>query len=176
MIKYAKTGRRVLRLKGGDPFIFGRGGEEAEFLVENKIPYEIITGITSGIGAANYSGIPLTHRKYGSAVAFVTGHEDPEKKTPEVNWAKLFGAVDTVVVYMGTEKLELIINKIKRNKIGNITPVAIIQNGTWINQKIIIGNLDNIVNLAKENHVEPPAIVIIGDIVNLHHKIKWHNQ
>jgi uroporphyrin-III C-methyltransferase len=176
MIRHAKLGRQVLRLKGGDPFIFGRGGEEAEILAENKIPFEIIPGITSGIGAAIYSGIPLTHRKYGSAVAFVTGHEDPEKKTPEVNWDKLFGAVDTLVIYMGTEKLELIINKIKGGKIDDKTPVAIIQNSTLKNQKIITGNLGNIVNLAKKYGVNPPAIVIIGDTVNLHNKIKWYNQ
>ena len=176
MIKYAKMGRSVLRLKGGDPFIFGRGGEEAEILVENKIPFEIIPGITSGIGAANYSGIPLTHRKYGSTVAFVTGHEDPEKKTPEVKWDKLSEAVDTIVIYMGTEKLELIINKIKRGKIDDRTSIAIIQNSTLNNQIIITGNLGNIVSLAKEYNVKPPAIVIIGDIVNLHKKIKWYNQ
>lgn len=127
-------------------------------------------------GQTNYSGIPLTHRKYGSAVAFVTGHEDPEKKTPEVNWDKLFEAVDTVVIYMGTEKLELIINKIKGGKIDDTTLVAIIQNGTLKDQKVIIGNLGNIVNLAKEYDVKPPAIVIIGDIVNLHKKIKWYIQ
>jgi uroporphyrin-III C-methyltransferase len=176
MLKYAKIGRIVLRLKGGDPFIFGRGGEEAEILVENEIPFEIIPGITSGIGAANYSGIPLTHRRYGSSVAFVTGHEDPDKKTPEVNWDKLFEAVDTVVIYMGTEKLELIVNKIKGRKTDDKTLVAIIQNGTLKNQIVITGNLGNIVGLAIEHKVKPPAIVIIGDIVNLHQKIKWHFQ
>lgn len=176
MIKYAKMGRNVLRLKGGDPFIFGRGGEEAEILAENEISFEIVPGITSGIGAANYSGIPLTHRKYGSSVAFVTGHEDPDKKTPEVNWNKLFEAVDTVVIYMGTEKLELIINKIKGGRINDRTLVAIIQNGTLKNQVVITGNLGNIASLAKEHNVKPPAIVIIGDIVNLNKKIKWYIQ
>src|SRR6476620_1993032 len=135
MLEYSKNGRNVLRLKGGDPFIFGRGGEEAEFLKSNNISFEIIPGITSGIGAANYSGIPLTHRKYGSTIAFVTGHEDPEKKTPEVKWDKLSEAVDTIVIYMGTEKLELIINKIKRGKIDDRTSIAIIQNSTLNNQK-----------------------------------------
>jgi hypothetical protein len=128
-----------VRLKGGDPFIFGRGGEEAEILVENKIPFEIIPGITSGIGAANYSGIPLTHRKYGSAVAFVTGHEDPDKKTPEVNWDKLSEAVDTVVIYMGTEKLELILNKIKGGKIDDRTPIVVIGHPSGLPTKIAGG-------------------------------------
>ena len=174
MLRYANMGKTVLRLKGGDPFIFGRGGEEAEILEENKIPFEIIPGITSGIGAAVYSGIPLTHRKYGSSVAFVTGHEDPEKKTPEVKWEKLFDAVDTVVVYMGTEKLEIIIEKIKKGKKSDNKPVAIVQNGTLRNQKVIIGNVDNIVTLAKQAKIMPPAIVIIGDIVKLNEKIDWY--
>ncbi|VFJ14566.1 uroporphyrinogen-III C-methyltransferase [Candidatus Nitrosocosmicus franklandus] len=176
MIKYAKMGKTVLRLKGGDPFIFGRGGEEAEILTENKIPFEIIPGITSGIGAAIYSGIPLTHRRYGSSVAFVTGHEDPEKKSPEVKWEKLFDAVDSVVIYMGTEKLEIIIEKIKKGLKSHNKPVAIVQNGTLKNQKIIRGNLDNIVLLAHQAKVTPPAIVIIGDIVNLNDKINWYNN
>lgn len=174
MLRYAARGKTVLRLKGGDPFIFGRGGEEAEILKENKIPFEIIPGITSGIGAAVYSGIPLTHRRYGSSVAFVTGHEDPEKKTPEVKWEKLFDAVDTVVIYMGTEKLEIIIEKIKNGKKCDNKPVAIIQNGTLKNQKVIIGNLDNIVLLAQQAKIIPPAVVIIGDIVELSEKIGRH--
>jgi uroporphyrin-III C-methyltransferase len=176
MLKYASMGKIVLRLKGGDPFIFGRGGEEAEILKENKIPFEIIPGITSGIGAAVYSGIPLTHRKYGSSVAFVTGHEDPEKKTPEVNWDKLFDAVDTVVIYMGTEKLEIIIEKIKNGKKSDNKAVAIVQNGTLRNQKVIIGNFNNIVTLAQQSKIMPPAIVIIGDIVKLNNKIDWYRH
>jgi uroporphyrin-III C-methyltransferase len=173
MLKYATMGKSVLRLKGGDPFIFGRGGEEAEILMENNIPFEIIPGITSGIGAAIYSGIPLTHRKYGSAVAFVTGHEDPDKKTPEVNWEKLFDAVDTVVVYMGTEKLEIIIDKIKKGKNDGNKPVAIIENGTLKSQKVIVGDLGNIVMLSKQANVKPPAIVILGDVVKLNKKLEW---
>jgi len=145
MLEYSKKGKKVLRLKGGDPFIFGRGGEEAEFLKSNNISFEIIPGITSGIGAAIYSGIPLTHRKYSSSVAFVTGHEDPEKKTPIVNWEKLFDAVDTVVIYMGTEKLEIIIEKIRKGNISGNTKVAIIENSTLKNQRIIIGEINSIV-------------------------------
>jgi uroporphyrin-III C-methyltransferase len=173
MLKYAKMGRKVLRLKGGDPFIFGRGGEEAEILKENNIPFEIIPGITSGIGAAIYSGIPLTHRKYGSTVAFVTGHEDPDKKTPEVRWEKLLQAVDTVVIYMGTEKLNIIIEKINTGNNNAKTPVAIIQNGTLKNQKIIKGTLEDIVEIARKSKVKPPAIVIIGNIVKLNETINW---
>ncbi len=175
MLEYVKKGKKVLRLKGGDPFIFGRGGEEAEFLKENSIKYEIVPGITSGIGAANYSGIPLTHRKYGSSVAFVTGHEDPEKKTPEVKWEKLFDAVNTVVIYMGTEKLDTIIEKIRKSdNVDEDTGVAIIENCTLRTQKVITGKLNNIVRKAKEQSIKPPAIIIIGDVVNLNEKIQWN--
>ena len=176
ILEYSKKGKKVLRLKGGDSFIFGRGGEEAEFLKSNNITFEIIPGITSGIGAAIYSGIPLTHRKYSSSVAFVTGHEDPEKKTPIVKWEKLFDAVDTVVIYMGTEKLEIIIDKIRKGKVSGNTKVAIIENGTLENQRIIIGEIDDIVKKSKQENIKPPAIVIIGDTVNLNENIEWYSQ
>lgn len=176
MIKYANMGKNVLRLKGGDPFIFGRGGEEAEFLRENNIEYEIIPGITAGIGTAVYSGIPLTHRKFGSSVAFVTGHEDPKKGSPVVHWEKLLDSVNTVVVYMGTEKLETIINKIKKGKINEKTPVAIIENGTLKTQRLIIGNLNNIVEKFNQYKIKPPSIIIIGNVVNLNPMIKWYKD
>ncbi len=174
MLEYAKKGKKVLRLKGGDPFIFGRGGEEAEYLIENNINFEIIPGITSGIGAAIYSGIPLTHRKYASSVVFVTGHEDPEKKTPIVKWEKLLDVSNTVVIYMGTEKLDLIIEKISNGNVDRKTKVAIVENGTLRNQRIITGELDNIVEKAEEEKIKPPSIVIIGDTVNLNSKINWY--
>jgi len=176
MLEYSKKGKKVLRLKGGDPFIFGRGGEEAEFLKFNNIYFEIIPGITSGIGAAIYSGIPLTHRKYSSSVAFVTGHEDPEKKTPIVKWEKLFDAIDTVVIYMGTEKLEIIIEKIKKGNINEKTKVGVIENGTLKNQRIILGDIESIVKKVKHENIKPPAIVIIGDTVNLNDTIEWYSK
>jgi uroporphyrin-III C-methyltransferase len=176
MLEYAKKGKKVLRLKGGDPFIFGRGGEEAEYLIENNINFEIVPGITSGIGAAIYSGIPLTHRKYASSVVFVTGHEDPEKKTPIVKWEKLLEASNTVVIYMGTEKLDLIIEKISNGNVDRKTKVAIVENGTLRNQRIITGELDNIVKKAEEEKIKPPSIVIIGDTVSLNSKINWYSK
>jgi uroporphyrin-III C-methyltransferase len=174
MLEYSKRGLNVLRLKGGDPFIFGRGGEEAEFLKSNNIPFEIIPGITSGIGAAIYSGIPLTHRKYSSSVAFVTGHEDPEKKTPIVKWEKLLDAIDTVVIYMGTEKLEIIIDKIRKGNISENKKIAVIENGTLKNQRIIKGELNNIIEKLRRENIKPPSIVIIGDTVTLNEKIRWY--
>jgi uroporphyrin-III C-methyltransferase len=176
MLEHSRKGKQVLRLKGGDPFIFGRGGEEAEFLNDNNIQYEIIPGITSGIGAAAYSGIPLTHRKYSSSVAFVTGHEDPEKKTPEVKWEKLLDAVDTVVIYMGTEKMETIIDKIRKGNTSEKTKVAIIENGTLDSQRIISGEIGNIVKKSKDENIRPPAIIIIGETVTLTNTINWYIQ
>jgi uroporphyrin-III C-methyltransferase len=176
MLEYSKKGKQVLRLKGGDPFIFGRGGEEAEFLRSNNTRFEIIPGITSGIGAAVYSGIPLTHRKYSSSVAFVTGHEDPEKKTPIVKWERLLDAVDTVVIYMGTEKLETIIGNIRKGNINKKTKVAIIENGTLSSQRIITGEIGDIAQKSKDENVKPPAIIIIGETVTLSDTIGWYSQ
>src|SRR5919107_2524473 len=163
MIEYSKRGMNVLRLKGGDPFIFGRGGEEAEFLKSNNIPFEIIPGITSGIGAAIYSGIPLTHRKYSSSVAFVTGHEDPEKKTPIVKWDKIATAVDTIVILMGVEKLDVILKKLKKHGLSDETKIAVIEKGTLEDQKIIISDFKNIRKKMKSASIKPPAVIIIGE-------------
>src|SRR5438132_6241812 len=131
MLKFAKT-KNVVRLKGGDPFIFGRGGEEAEFLKQHKIKYEIVPGITSGIGSAEYSGIPLTHRDHASSVVFVTGHEDAKKTKEAVNWKKLAKAVDTIVIMMGLSRLEIICQKLISGGLDKRTPVAVIQNGTTV--------------------------------------------
>lgn len=173
MLQYALKGKKVLRLKGGDPFIFGRGGEEAEFLNENAIDFEIIPGISSAIGSAVYSGIPLTHRQFSSSVAIVTGHEDPTKKEKSIRWEKLATAVDTIVILMGIENLESIINNLINYGLSNDTKVAVIQNGTLKEQKIIIGNLNNIRKKMDDASIKPPAVIIIGEVVSLSDKIKW---
>lgn len=173
MLKYAKTKKHIVRLKGGDPIIFGRGGEEAEFLKEHKIRYEIIPGITSGIGSATYSGIPLTHRKYASSVVFVTGHEDPEKKNESVKWKRLAKSVDTIVIMMGLSRINVICKQLVKGGMNKNTPVAIIQNGTTSKHKLITGNLSNIATKAKDNKINPPANIIIGKVVDLHKTIGW---
>lgn len=173
MLQYALEGKKVLRLKGGDPFIFGRGGEEAEFLNENAIDFEIIPGISSAIGSAVYSGIPLTHRQFSSSVAIVTGHEDPTKKEKSIRWEKLATAVDTIVILMGIENLESIIKNLINYGLSNDTKVAVIQNGTLKEQKIIIGNLNNIRKKMDDASIKPPAVIIIGEVVSLSDKIKW---
>jgi uroporphyrin-III C-methyltransferase len=173
MVKYAKTKPNVVRLKGGDPIIFGRGGEEAEFLKKHKIKFEIIPGITSGIGAATYSGIPLTHRKFASSVAFVTGHEDPEKQNEKVRWKKLAKSVDTIVIMMGLSRIGVICQQLIAGGLDKNTPVAIIQEGTTSKHRMIQGTASNISKKVKDKKIKPPSIIIIGKVVNLSKIIGW---
>jgi uroporphyrin-III C-methyltransferase len=173
MVQLAKKNKNVVRLKGGDPFIFGRGGEEAEFLRKHKVKYEIVPGITSGIGSAEYSGIPLTHRDYASSVVFVTGHEDAKKKEGAVDWKKLAKAVDTIVIMMGLSRLEIISTKLISGGLDKNTPVAVIQNGTTDEHRMIKGTLSNISKKVHEAKIKPPTIIIVGKVVNLSDKIGW---
>jgi len=173
MVKFAKKNKVVVRLKGGDPFIFGRGGEEAEFLRKHKVKYEIIPGITSGIGSAEYSGIPLTHREYASSVVFVTGHEDAKKSEGVVDWKRLAKAVDTIVIMMGLSRLEIISRKLISGGLSKNTPVAVIQNGTTDEHRMIKGTLANISKKVSESKIKPPSIIIVGKVVNLSDKIGW---
>lgn len=173
MVKFAKKNKNVVRLKGGDPFIFGRGGEEAEFLRKHKVKYEIIPGITSGIGSAEYSGIPLTHRKFASSVVFVTGHEDAKKSEGVVDWKKLAKAVDTIVIMMGLSRIDIISKKLISGGLGKNTPVAVIQNGTTDEHRMIKGTLSNISKKISEAKIKPPSIIVVGKVVNLSDKIGW---
>ena len=173
MVKYAQLKKSVVRLKGGDPIIFGRGGEEAEFLKSFNVKYEIIPGITSGIGSATYAGIPLTHRQFASSVVFVTGHEDPEKKTEVVKWKKLAKSVDTIVIMMGLSRIEVISRKLIEGGMDKNMPVAVIQNGTTSKQKMIKGTISNIANKIKRNKIKPPTNIIIGRVVDLSDIIGW---
>ncbi|MFL6421777.1 MAG: uroporphyrinogen-III C-methyltransferase [Nitrososphaeraceae archaeon] len=173
MVEHAKNGKRVVRLKGGDPFIFGRGAEEAEYLLNRNIDFEIIPGITSAIGSAAYAGIPLTHRSYASSVAIVTGHEDPKKRTPTVKWDKLAKTVNTIVILMGVEELEYISHKLIKAGMSKKSDAAVIENGTTMKQRVVKGNLSNIADIARENGMKPPAIIIIGKVVSLQEKLAW---
>ena len=173
MVKYAQLKKSVVRLKGGDPIIFGRGGEEAEFLKSFNVKYEIIPGITSGIGSATYAGIPLTHRQFASSVVFVTGHEDPEKKTEVVKWKKLAKSVDTIVIMMGLSRIEVLSRKLIEGGMYKSMPVAVIQNGTTSKQKMIKGTISNIANKIKRNKIKPPTNIIIGRVVDLSDIIGW---
>jgi uroporphyrin-III C-methyltransferase len=172
MVKFAKAGKKILRLKGGDPFIFGRGGEEAKYLSSNKIEYEIIPGIPSFSAAAVYAGIPLTYRKFSSSLAVVTGHEDPNKNQPSVKWKKLANSVDTIVVLMGIEHIDKITKQLIRGGLGIKTEVGLVENATTSKQKVILGKLDNIAMKAKKHEIGAPSIIIIGKVVTLVKKNK----
>ena len=173
MVKYAKTKKNIVRLKGGDPIIFGRGGEEAEYLKKKKIKFEIIPGITSGIGSATYAGIPLTHRKFASSVVFVTGHEDLQKSKDKVRWKKLAKSVDTIVIMMGLSRIGIICKQLIEGGMNKKTPVAVIQEGTTPQQKMITGNVSNISKLVTQKKIRSPSIIIIGKVVNLSKTIGW---
>ncbi|AFU59533.1 uroporphyrinogen-III C-methyltransferase [Candidatus Nitrososphaera gargensis Ga9.2] len=172
MVKYAKKGKSVLRLKGGDPFIFGRGAEEAEHLIRHGIKFEIIPGITSAIASPAYAGIPLTHRRYSSSVAIVTGHEGAEKDELAVRWDKLAGAVDTIVVLMGIGQLDQISRDLTRAGMKKSTKVAIVASGTTEKQKVVRGTLGTIAGIAKKADIKPPAVIVIGKVAGLEN-LEW---
>ena len=173
LVKKAKEGKTVVRLKGGDPFIFGRGGEEAEELARAGIPFEIVPGITSAIAVPAYAGIPLTHRAFASSVAFITGHEDPTKTNSSIRWEHLAKGVDTLVFLMGVGRLPFIVEQLRRYGRSKETPVAIIRWGTLPQQQTILGNLGNIIEKAKEAQLKPPAIIVVGEVVQLRPILNW---
>ena len=165
MLKLAKGGKEVVRLKGGDPFVFSRGGEEAAFLEEHGIPVEIVPGITSGIAASSYFGIPLTHRNGVSSVTFVTGHETSEKQEKSVNWRQLAVYSNSLVIYMGIRNIEFIVEELIMGGMKKNTKCAVIQEATLKNQKSLITELFELPPVIKKYNIKPPAIVIIGKIV-----------
>ncbi|KUG21941.1 uroporphyrinogen-iii methyltransferase / uroporphyrinogen-iii synthase [hydrocarbon metagenome] len=175
LVKEAKAGNIVARLKGGDPFIFGRGGEEAEKLAANKILFEIVPGVTSAIAVPAYAGIPLTHRGLTSTVAFVTGHEDPTKEKSDIDWQAL-ARIGTLVFLMGVKNIEKIVKELKDNGRSPKTPAALIRWGTTPRQEILTGKLANIVKLVKERKFAPPAILVVGDVVALRDTLQWFDS
>ncbi|MCL2134514.1 MAG: uroporphyrinogen-III C-methyltransferase [Candidatus Bathyarchaeota archaeon] len=175
IVQKAKEGGIVVRLKGGDPFIFGRGGEEAEALVAQGIPFEVIPGISSSIAAPMYAGIPLTHRDYAASVAIITGHRAGEAEKP-VEWVKIANAVDTMVILMGVESLENIIDKLIKGGINPDKSVAIVESGTLPQQRTIIATLGTIISKSKENNLKPPSVIIIGEVTTLGRKLSWFKQ
>jgi uroporphyrin-III C-methyltransferase len=170
LINYALQGYRVVRLKGGDPFVFGRGGEEAEALADAGIPFEIVPGVSSAVAVPAYAGIPLTHRRHASSFAVVTGHE-AVKSQASVNWAKLATAADTLVILMGLHNLPAIVANLLAHGRTPQTPVAVIQQGTTERQKTVIGSLADIVE--KSAALKAPALIVVGDVVRLSEKLNW---
>ena len=175
IVQKAQGGGIVVRLKGGDPFIFGRGGEEVEALVAQGIPFEVIPGISSSVAAPMYAGIPLTHRDYAASVAIITGHRAGNAEKP-VNWVKIANAVDTMVILMGVESLEGIVDKLLKGGISPNRSVAMIESGTLPQQRTIIATLDTIIVKANQNNLKPPSVIIIGEVTELGRKLAWFKQ
>ncbi|MGO3345285.1 MAG: uroporphyrinogen-III C-methyltransferase [Marinomonas sp.] len=170
----AKEGKMVVRLKGGDPFIFGRGGEELEELVQEAVPFEVVPGVTAAAGCAAYAGIPLTHRDYAQSVRFLTGHL--KDGTTELPWDELVHPAQTLVIYMGLTGLEEISQSLIRFGMMPSMPVAVVENGTTAEQRVFTSTISDILAVTKQNDVKSPALLIIGDVVTLQNKLKWHGK
>jgi uroporphyrin-III C-methyltransferase len=169
MVEKAKEGKTVVRLKGGDPFMFGRGGEEAETLTDAGIQWEVVPGVSSGIAAPAYAAIPLTHRDCASSVTFITGHDAANK--PKVEWDKIRKAFNTLVIYMGVTNIREIIKQLLKSNYLPDTLVAIIESGTTTKQKIRTGTLNTIIDLVDSDPIETPALIVIGDVVKYREKL-----
>src|SRR5579885_336777 len=171
MIQLAQEGNQVVRLKCGDPFVFGRGAEEALALTEAGVDWEVIPGVSAGLAVPAYAGVPLTHRKLSSSVAFVTGQEDPNKPEAKVDWAKLANAVDTIVIFMGLGQIRQMANSlIEAGRQAN-TPVAVVESGTYLHQRTVTGTLENIAEAIID--FQSPSLIIIGEVVDLRSALNW---
>jgi uroporphyrin-III C-methyltransferase/precorrin-2 dehydrogenase/sirohydrochlorin ferrochelatase len=171
LVRLAKEGKRVLRLKGGDPFIFGRGGEEIETLAAENIPFQVVPGITAASGVASYAGIPLTHRDYAQSCMFVTGHL--KDGTMNLDWAALARPKQTVVVYMGLHGLDTLCEELVKHGMPDTTPIAIVQQGTTQNQRVVTGTLATLPGMAAIEQLHAPTLIIIGGVVKLREKLQW---
>jgi uroporphyrin-III C-methyltransferase/precorrin-2 dehydrogenase/sirohydrochlorin ferrochelatase len=171
LVDLAKQGKSVVRLKGGDPFIFGRGGEEIELLAQSEVPFQIVPGITAASGCATYAGIPLTHRDHAQSCVFVTGHL--KNGTVELNWPMLANPNQTVVIYMGLVGLPYICEKLVEHGVSKHMPIALIEQGTTNNQRVYTATLDTMPKIIKNKDVKAPTLIIIGSVVSLHSKLAW---
>jgi uroporphyrinogen III methyltransferase/synthase len=176
LVEKAREGKRVCRLKGGDPFVFGRGGEEALALVEVGLPFEVVPGVTAGIGGSAYAGIPVTHRAVATSVAFVTGHEDPTKDQSGINWGGLATGVDTVVFYMGVGNLPLIVERLIEHGRPADTPAAVIERATTSAQRVVTGPLSEIAGRVEEAGIQAPALILVGEVARLRDQLQWFDN
>ena len=176
LVKKACEGNIVTRLKGGDPFVFGRGGEEAAILAENSIPYEIVPGVTSSIAASAYAGIPVTHRGYASSFAMITGHGHLYKEPDKINWRALATGIDTLAFYMGIRNLDYICEQLINNGRKADTPTAVIEWGTTEYQRTVTGTLETIHSKVEKEQITNPAIILVGNVVQLRKQLKWFEE
>jgi len=176
LVDHARAGKMIVRLKGGDPFIFGRGGEEVERLHQEGIPFEVVPGVTSATAAATYAGIPITHRDYTATVAFLTGHEDPTKETSNIDWSKLATGVGTLVVYMGIKNLPVIVENLIKHGRDPKTPVAVVRWASTPEQRSVVGTLETISGIVVDRGIKPPSLIIVGEVVTLRDTIDWFEK
>ncbi|OOC11171.1 siroheme synthase CysG [Thioalkalivibrio halophilus] len=171
LIRLAQEGKRVLRLKGGDPFIFGRGGEEVDRLMQHGIPFQLVPGITAAAGCASFAGIPLTHRDHAQALVFATGHL--QDGTIDLNWDMLAQPHQTVVFYMGLSGLPIICREMAAHGLPASTPAALVEQGTTQNQRVLVGTLETLPDIVKGEEVQPPTLIIVGSVVALQQRLQW---
>ncbi|NCO84395.1 MAG: uroporphyrinogen-III C-methyltransferase [Nitrospirae bacterium CG_4_10_14_3_um_filter_44_29] len=176
LVEKAKEGKVVCRLKGGDPFVFGRGGEEAEALAENNIDFEVVPGVSSAVAAPAYAGIPITHRGYSSSFAVIPGYEDTTKKESAIDWAKLATGAGTLIFLMAVKNMDVLVKKLMENGRSPDTPVAVIRWGTRPDQKTITGVLRDIAGIVREKDIKPPAVMVIGEVVKLRDRLMWYEK
>ncbi len=173
MVDFARQGKKVVRLKGGDPFVFGRGGEEASYLKQHHIPFEVISGVSAGFSVPAFAGIPITDRRFASSVVFVTAHEDPEKVNISVDWKKLAALQSTLVCFMGVKSLPDVARQLIQGGKSASTPVCVIEWGTLVRQRVVEGTLQNIADKALAEKIESPALTVIGEVVSLRKTLDW---
>ena len=171
LLRLAKEGKRVVRLKGGDPFTFGRGGEEIETLLAEDILFEVVPGITAAAGCAAYAGIPLTHRDYAHSVLFATGHL--KDGSLNLNWPALLQPRQTLVFYMGLHGLRPIFEELRKRGMDDSTPAALIQQGTLHSQRVLTGTVETLPEIVERSNVRAPTLIIVGQVVTLHGKLRW---
>ena len=171
LVRLAKEGKRVVRLKGGDPFIFGRGGEEIATLMDEGIPFQVVPGVTAAAGCASYAGIPLTHRDYSQSVVLVTGHL--QDGSMNLNWSALAQPRQTVVFYMGLHGVDILCRELVAHGLPSATPAALIQQGTTPRQRVLTGNLATLPQIVQQGNVKAPTLIIVGDVVRLRDKLNW---
>ena len=176
LVERARRGQVVVRLKGGDPFVFGRGGEEAEALVDAGVPFVVVPGVTAAVAAPAYAGIPLTHRGLAGAVAFATGHETDEKESGAIAWTELSRSASTLVLYMSVSRLGAVMERLVAAGRAPTEPVAVVERGTTARQRVVVGTIGDIGERARAAAIEPPALTIVGEVVRLRERIGWFER